>query len=56
MSSHREIITLQFGHYANYIGTHFWNLQVCIRLLLYVLSTIYYMIRRLIKYCNYPFF
>ncbi|OZJ03183.1 hypothetical protein BZG36_03322 [Bifiguratus adelaidae] len=22
-----EIITLQFGHYANYIGTHFWNAQ-----------------------------
>lgn len=23
----REILTLQFGHYSNYIGTHFWNIQ-----------------------------
>ena len=23
----REILTLQFGHYANFVGTHFWNLQ-----------------------------
>lgn len=23
----REIITLQVGHYANYVGTHFWNTQ-----------------------------
>lgn len=23
----REILTLQFGHYANYIGAHFWNIQ-----------------------------
>ncbi|KAG0229439.1 mtDNA inheritance, partitioning of the mitochondrial organelle [Actinomortierella wolfii] len=22
-----EIVTLQFGHYANYVGTHFWNTQ-----------------------------
>ncbi|KAG0338451.1 mtDNA inheritance, partitioning of the mitochondrial organelle [Podila horticola] len=22
-----EIITLQFGHYANFVGTHFWNTQ-----------------------------
>jgi hypothetical protein len=21
----REIITLQFGHAANHVGTHFWN-------------------------------
>lgn len=28
MNSTREIITLQFGHYSNFIGTHFWNLQV----------------------------
>ncbi|XP_060861222.1 protein misato isoform X1 [Metopolophium dirhodum] len=27
MNSTREIITLQFGHYSNFIGTHFWNLQ-----------------------------
>jgi len=27
MDSTREIITLQFGHYSNFIGTHFWNLQ-----------------------------
>lgn len=25
--STREIVTLQFGHYSNYIGAHFWNLQ-----------------------------
>jgi Misato Segment II tubulin-like domain len=23
------IITLQFGHYANFVGAHFWNLQAC---------------------------
>ncbi|KAF9989177.1 mtDNA inheritance, partitioning of the mitochondrial organelle [Mortierella antarctica] len=22
-----EIVTLQFGHYANFVGTHFWNTQ-----------------------------
>ncbi|XP_059052386.1 protein misato [Achroia grisella] len=25
--STREILTLQFGHYANFVGTHFWNQQ-----------------------------
>ncbi|KAM3962315.1 misato mitochondrial distribution and morphology regulator [Aphomia sociella] len=25
--STREILTLQFGHYTNYIGSHFWNIQ-----------------------------
>lgn len=24
----REIITLQVGHYANFVGTHWWNIQV----------------------------
>lgn len=24
----RELITLQVGHYANFVGTHWWNLQV----------------------------
>ena len=28
MSNTREIITLQFGNYANFVGTHFWNAQV----------------------------
>jgi hypothetical protein len=28
MSSNGEIITLQFGHYSNFVGTHFWNIQV----------------------------
>lgn len=28
MSSTREIITLQLGNYANYVGTHWWNIQV----------------------------
>ncbi len=23
-----EIITLQFGQQANYLATHFWNIQV----------------------------
>lgn len=23
----REILTLQFGHYSNFIGTHWWNIQ-----------------------------
>ena len=23
----KEILTLQFGSYANHIGTHFWNIQ-----------------------------
>ena len=27
MSSGHEIITLQLGHFSNYIGAHFWNLQ-----------------------------
>lgn len=22
-----EILTIQFGHYSNYVGTHWWNLQ-----------------------------
>lgn len=22
-----EILTLQFGHYSNYVGTHWWNIQ-----------------------------
>lgn len=30
MNSTREIITLQIGDYSNFIGTHFWNLQVFI--------------------------
>lgn len=25
--STREIVTLQFGHYSNYVGAHFWNIQ-----------------------------
>lgn len=23
----REVITLQFGHYSNFVGTHWWNIQ-----------------------------
>lgn len=23
----REIVTLQFGHYSNFVGAHFWNIQ-----------------------------
>ncbi|XP_078697673.1 protein misato homolog 1-like [Branchiostoma floridae x Branchiostoma belcheri] len=25
--STREVVTLQFGHYANFVGTHWWNVQ-----------------------------
>lgn len=28
MAPSREILTLQLGHYANYVGTHWWNSQV----------------------------
>lgn len=28
MSFTREVITLQIGNYANYVGTHWWNIQV----------------------------
>jgi hypothetical protein len=29
MASHPgEVITLQFGNYANFVGSHFWNFQV----------------------------
>jgi hypothetical protein len=24
----KEIITLQFGNYSNYVGSHYWNIQV----------------------------
>ncbi|XP_041932515.1 protein misato homolog 1 [Alosa sapidissima] len=27
MSLCREVITLQLGHYSNFVGTHWWNLQ-----------------------------
>ncbi|XP_017476118.1 PREDICTED: protein misato isoform X1 [Rhagoletis zephyria] len=27
MSSKREVVSLQFGNYANYIGAHWWNIQ-----------------------------
>lgn len=23
-----ELITFQFGNYSNYIGAHYWNIQV----------------------------
>lgn len=23
----QQILTLQFGHFANFVGTHFWNIQ-----------------------------
>lgn len=23
----REILTLQFGHYSNFVSTHCWNIQ-----------------------------
>ncbi|XP_077989542.1 protein misato homolog 1-like [Glandiceps talaboti] len=26
-SSYREVITLQCGHFSNFIGTHWWNIQ-----------------------------
>lgn len=33
MSVSREIITIQAGNYANFIGTHWWNMQVKFKLL-----------------------
>ena len=24
----REVITLQFGGFANFVGAHYWNIQV----------------------------
>lgn len=24
----REILTIQLGHYSNFIGSHWWNIQV----------------------------
>ena len=27
MAGAREIISLQFGHYSNFVGTHLWNIQ-----------------------------
>jgi hypothetical protein len=26
----KEIVTIQIGDYANYVGSHFWNFQVSI--------------------------
>lgn len=28
MAFTREVITLQIGNYSNYVGTHWWNIQV----------------------------
>lgn len=28
MSFLREVITLQIGNYSNYVGAHWWNIQV----------------------------
>lgn len=28
MGSDRELVTLQFGSLANYVGTQYWNMQV----------------------------
>ena len=33
----KEIITLQFGPYANHVGAHWWNFQVCCRQLTTIL-------------------
>jgi hypothetical protein len=30
MASGREIVSLQFGCYSNFIGAHWWNLQVVV--------------------------
>ncbi|XP_031567453.1 protein misato homolog 1-like [Actinia tenebrosa] len=27
MAATREVISLQFGHYSNFVGTHLWNIQ-----------------------------
>jgi len=31
----REILTIQLGHYSNFIGAHWWNLQVSIVIIFY---------------------
>jgi hypothetical protein len=28
MADHGQIITLQLGSYANFVGSHYWNIQV----------------------------
>lgn len=28
MAFTREVITFQIGNYSNYVGTHWWNIQV----------------------------
>ena len=30
-STTREVVTLQIGHYSNFIGTHWWNIQVLLQ-------------------------
>ena len=34
--SNHEVVTLQLGHYSNFVGTHWWNLQVCVYLYIYL--------------------
>ena len=26
----KDVITIQLGEAANYVGAHFWNIQVCV--------------------------
>jgi hypothetical protein len=33
-----EILTLQLGNLANHVATHFWNTQVPLIVLLFILS------------------
>jgi hypothetical protein len=36
-----ELLTLQFGSYANFVGAHYWNLQVLINAVLSVHVSLY---------------
>jgi hypothetical protein len=43
----KEIITLQFGNYANYIGSHYWNFQVRILGEIFIsLTSLYIFVRQ----------
>lgn len=35
----RELVTIQVGGFANFIGSHFWNIQVFVLLLAYFVTS-----------------
>ena len=40
-----EVITLQLGNYANYVGAHFWNIQASKDACIAVLHTLQWLLR-----------